>query len=108
MQPAHLTQVAAVGPAAAAALTISGTPVTSATQGTAYTGFSVTAANGHSPYTYSVTAGALPAGITLNGTTGAVAGTPTVNGSFPGIVITAQDATGDTASLAPFTLAVAA
>lgn len=91
----------------AAAVTISGTPVTTADQNVPYAGFSVAGANGTTPYTYSVHTGTLPAGITLNSATGAVSGTPTGTGASTGIVIRVTDTYGSTADLAPFTITVA-
>jgi hypothetical protein len=93
---------ASVGPA----LWISGTPVNTATVGTAYAGFTVSALGGTSPYTYSVSSGSLPSGITLNSTTGVVSGTPTASGVFVGIVITATDSAGLTANLPAFSISV--
>lgn len=90
------------------ALAISGTPITSATENSAYTGFTVSATGGTAPYTYSIASGSLPTGVTLNSSTGAVSGTPTVNGSFTGIVIRATDAFGLTDDLDSFDLTVAA
>ena len=89
-------------------LAIGGTPVTTATAGVAYAGFSVTATGGVVPYAYSVASGSLPSGITLNSSTGAVAGTPTVAGAYAGIVIRATDAASATADLASFTITVTA
>lgn len=90
-----------------AALSISGTPVTSATQNAPYTGFTVSAAGGTSPYVFSVFSGSLPAGITLNTSTGVVSGTPTGAGTFASIIIRVTDAVGTTKNLAAFTLTVA-
>src|SRR5580765_7040161 len=95
-------------------LGISGTPVTTATEdehgvGSSYTGFTVTASGGASPYTYSLASGTLPSGITLNSSTGAVSGTPAFEsaGTYSGIVIRATDNVGATADLASFTLTIA-
>lgn len=98
---------AAYGPIAAV-LSISGTPVTTATQNVAYTGFTVSSAGGHAPKTFSVFAGALPTGITLNPTTGVVSGTPTLVEVQAGIIIRVTDADGLTANLASFTITVSA
>lgn len=101
---AHL--LAAINASVATPLSISGTPVTTASQNVAYTGFSATAANGTAPYTYSLFAGTLPTGLTLNSSTGAVSGTPTVVETQTGIVIRATDALGAHADLASFQIAV--
>lgn len=92
----------------AAALSVSGTPVTTATQNVAYAGFTVAGADGVAPYAYTVHAGTLPTGITLDGGTGDVAGTPTVVETKTGIVIRATDALGATADLPAFQIAVTA
>jgi hypothetical protein len=92
---------------APAPLSISGAPITMADVNMAYTGFTVAASGGKPPYSYSVTAGELPAGITLGASTGVVSGTPTEVVSETGIVITARDETGATASLAAFGIDVA-
>jgi hypothetical protein len=91
-----------------ATLSISGTPITTATSGVAYTGFTVSASGGVPAYTYSIFSGSLPTGITINSSTGAVSGTPTVDGTFADIVIRVTDSLGTTANLAPFSLVVAA
>jgi hypothetical protein len=92
---------------AATPLSIGGTPVLTATQGTAYTGFTAAAAGGKSPYTYSLQ-GTWPAGITVNSTTGVVSGTPGASGAFASLSIRATDSLGATADLTAFTLTVAA
>ena len=92
-----------IGPIAAS-LSISGTPVTSATHNTPYTGFTVSASGGSGHYTYNVISGVWPKGIAMIGT-GVVSGTPTQTGNFP-ITIQATDSYGLTANLAPFTLTV--
>lgn len=97
-----------LGRARTTPLSISGTPATTATQGSAYGGFTVSAAGGTAPYSYSVYAGALPSGISLNASSGAVSGTPTALGTFSGIIIRATDVQGRTANLASFTITVSA
>jgi hypothetical protein len=87
---------------------IAGTPVTTATNGVAYAGFTVAGDHGKTPYAYSIAAGALPTGITLNTSTGAVTGTPSVTGTFAGIVIRVTDDRGNTADLPAFTIIVGA
>lgn len=90
----------------AASLEISGTPVTTATVGVAYGGFTVSASGGQGgAYHFTVRSGALPAGITLDQWTGAVAGTPTEDGAFP-VVISVTDAAGNVAILPSFTITV--
>ncbi len=88
------------------AVTISGTPVTTATHNVAYTGFTVTGANGLTPYVFTVQAGTLPTGITLNASTGVVSGTPTTIETKTGIVIRVTDALNVHADLASFQIAV--
>lgn len=90
-----------------AGLSISGTPVTSASQNTSYTGFTAAASGGTAPYTYSVASGSLPTGITIASNTGVVSGTPTSYGTSAAIVLRVTDATGATADLASFSLVVA-
>lgn len=101
--PADLARMggAIVGPE------ISGTPVLTATQNAAYTGFTVTTRGGTAPLVYSLV-GTWPAGIAINSGTGAVTGTPTGAGSFPGLSVLVTDNDGDTAQLPTFTLVVAA
>lgn len=87
-------------------LAISGTPVTTATKDTPYTGFTSAGSGGLQPYAFSVAAGVLPTGLALNATTGALAGTPTVAQTKTGIVIRITDANGATADLAAFDITV--
>lgn len=96
---------AGVGPIAEV-LSISGTPVTTATHGTPYAGFTVSGGGGWPPYIYNVTSGLWPVGITMSGRTGIVAGTPRFAGTSANIVITVYDLYGLTASLPPFTITV--
>lgn len=93
------------GGAAPVALSISGTPVLSATEGEAYAGFTATAAGGTGPYVYSLV-GTWPAGISINADTGAVSGTPTQDGSFAGLSVRVTDAALATDDLDAFTLEV--
>jgi hypothetical protein len=92
---------------AATALAVTGTPVTTATQGTAYAGFTAAAVGGTAPYTYSLQ-GTWPAGITVNSTTGVVSGTPGASGAFASLSIRATDSLGATADMTTFTLTVTA
>ena len=87
--------------------TITGTPVTTATESSAYDGFTVTAAGGTTPYVYSLV-GTWPTGITVNSSTGAVSGTPTEDGTFADLSVKVTDDEGETAQLDTFTLTVAA
>ena len=105
LQPGVLSRAAI--DAGGTVLAIGGTPVTTATVGVAYAGFTVTATGGTAPYTYSVASGSLPSGITLNASSGAVSGTPTTAGSYAGIVIRVTDNVSATANLASFTITVA-
>ncbi len=86
--------------------TLSYSPVTSATQGSAYTGATPTTTNGTVPYTYSVT-GTLPAGLALNASTGVISGTPTTVQTVSGIALVVTDANGVTDSSSTFSIAVA-
>jgi len=91
---------------AVVALSISGTPVADGQDNVAYTGFTVTAKGGKTPYVYSLQ-GTWPTGITVNSSTGAVTGTPTDTGAFASISVRATDAHTNTADLTPFTLTIA-
>lgn len=86
-------------------LTISGTPVLTGQNGVAYTGFTVAGRGGVPPYVYSFV-GTWPTGLAINSSTGAVTGTPTEAGTFAGLSVEAEDADGNTAQLAPFTLVI--
>ncbi len=85
--------------------TITGTPVTTATVGSAYS-FTPSGvdANGDT-LTYSYT-GTLPTGLTMNTATGRISGTPTVAGAYSNIVVRVTDTSSASASLAPFTITV--
>jgi hypothetical protein len=86
--------------------TLSYTPVTSATQGSAYTGATPSTTNGTSPYTYSVT-GSLPAGLSVNPSTGVISGAPTTVQTASGLALVATDANGVTDTSASFSITVA-
>lgn len=90
-----------VGPA------ISGTPVLTATEDSAYAGFTASAQGGTPPYVYSLV-GTWPAGITVNSGTGVVSGTPTEDGTFEGLSVEVEDDNDQVDQLEPFTLVVAA
>ena len=89
-------------------LQIAGTPVTSATQNTAYVGFTCTASGGSGGYVFTVASGSLPAGLSLNSSTGAVSGTPIAAATYSSIVIRVTDSYGHTADLASFSIVVSA
>jgi hypothetical protein len=93
--------------AGGAALSISGTPSTTAAVGSAYS-FTPTAAGGVAPRTFALIAGALPAGLSFNTSTGAITGTPTASGAATGLTIRVTDAVQATAVLPAFTLTVSA
>lgn len=86
---------------------IAGTPVLTATKDAAYTGFTVKATGGKTPYVYALV-GTWPAGISINASTGAVTGTPTVAGSFAGLSVKATDVDSKVDQIPTFTLVVAA
>lgn len=91
----------------AAVLSISGSPATTGTVGTAYS-FTPTLAGGRVPRSVTLTAGVLPAGLSLNATTGALTGSPTTVETRPGLTLRVTDADGLTATLAAFQIAVSA
>jgi hypothetical protein len=89
-------------------LTISATPVTTATQGEAYDGFEVTVAGGWAPRRINPL-GVWPEGLTVTRTgtlTADVEGTPTVNGNFAGMSVMVTDAEGNEAKLDDFLLRI--
>lgn len=89
-------------------LTITGTPVVTATINVAYDGFVASAVKGVKPYSFSVSGGVFPNGIAIDEDSGEVNGTPSESGTFADIVITVTDANGRTASLPAFTMEVSA
>lgn len=91
-----------------ATLTISGTPVTTATVNTTYAGFTVAGGGGYAPYTYTLGAGSWPLGISMDPTSGAVSGSPSAGGTYAGITIRNTDSAAPPThvDLAPFTLVV--
>ena len=86
--------------------TITGTPVTTATVGAAYTFTPVGADANGDTLTYSYT-GTLPAGLAMNTATGRISGTPTTAGTYANIVVRVADTSSASASLAAFTITVA-
>lgn len=90
------------------ALTLTGSPVLTATQGRPYTGFSLTGGGGVAPLIYGSSGAALPPAVTLNPATGVVsAGVLQAAGVAAGIVLNVTDAAGNVAALDPFDLTVA-
>ena len=61
------------------ALSVTTTSLPSGVIGAAYSGATLQATGGITPYTWAVTTGSLPAGLSLNASTGAISGTPTGN-----------------------------
>src|SRR6201985_2880494 len=97
------------GPGRAAlssSLSCSYTPVTTGTQGTAYTGATPSASNGTPSYTFSET-GTLPTGVSISSSTGIISGTPSVSGSFGPIQVSVTDSASHTANCgSAFTLVI--
>ncbi|MBM2715483.1 hypothetical protein JQK88_30615 [Mesorhizobium caraganae] len=86
-------------------LSLSGTPITTATEDIAYAGFTVTATAGTLPYTYSLV-GSWPTGISINSSTGVVSGTPTTPGTYASLSVRVTDGVTATADLPSFTITV--
>lgn len=101
---AGYTVSAAVGPVAAV-LSISGSPATTATVGSAYS-FTPATAGGHTPKLYSIAN--KPAWAAFSTSTGILTGTPSGAEVDAGIVISVTDNDGLTASLGSFTITVSA
>jgi hypothetical protein len=80
------------------ALTITTLQTTLTTTVGANYAYSLTAAQGNSPYTWSIIAGKLPPGISLNSQTGALTGTAMVAGTYT-FTVQASDATSATAQV---------
>ncbi len=93
------------GGAALNPLSLSGTPLTSATiNGTA--DFTITATGGTAPYTYAKLSGTFPTGQSINSSTGAVTGTITAAATYSGITLKVTDAVGTVSTLAPYSVVV--
>lgn len=86
---------------------LTGTPVTTATVGVAYAGFTVGVSGGVSPYIFSDVYARLPSGITVNAATGAISGTPTTAGTRTNIIIRIVDAANFAVNFQSFNITVA-
>lgn len=86
---------------------ISGTPVLTATENSAYDGFTVSAVGGATPYVFALV-GTWPTGISINSGTGAVSGTPTEDGTFADLSVKVTDADSEESQLPAFALTVEA
>lgn len=92
--------------APASTLACSYTPVTTGTQGTAYTGATPSASGGTGSKTFSET-GTLPTGLSISSSTGIISGTPSVSGTFPTIQVKVTDSVSNVANCgASFTLTI--
>jgi hypothetical protein len=83
-------------------------PVTTANQGSTYTGYTPQVVLGTAPFTYSIQAGTLPTGLSLNPSTGVISGTPTTIETKTGIVLRVTASNGATADSTAFQIAVSA
>jgi hypothetical protein len=92
-----------VGPAGS--LAISAGPYT-AIQDEAFASPAPGVTNAVGNATYSLASGKLPEGLALEAQTGIVSGKPTVVGDYDGIVLSATDEAGATATTTPFTVTV--
>lgn len=104
----HRVLVGSKAAPAAPPLSMSYTPVTTATQGVAYTGATPSTSGGVAPYTYSIHAGTLPSGFSLNSSTGVISGTDSGTETQSGIVLRVTDNVGTTFDSASFTITVGA
>ena len=82
-----------------------GPTLPSGTVNVPYSGVTLAASGGTSPYTWSITVGSLPAGMSLDGSSGAISGTPTASGTA-NFTVQVADAKSVTATKA-FTLTIA-
>jgi hypothetical protein len=85
-------------------LAIFGTPVTAGTAGSSYTGFTVSASGGSTPYVFSLNSSALAAGLVINSASGVVTGTVPAAGTYSGLVASVTDSTSTVVSLNSFSL----
>jgi hypothetical protein len=87
--------------------TLTGTPASTGTVGTAYSTFTPTTTGGTAPYTYALT-GTLPPGLNFSTSTGTISGTPTTVGTYSGLAESVTDSASHTANLAanPFQIAI--
>jgi hypothetical protein len=70
-----------------------------------YSGATLQATGGITPYSWAVTTGSLPAGLTLNAATGAISGTPTASGTA-NFTVTVTDSETPTAKTATANLSI--
>jgi len=89
-----------------ATFTLGGTPITTGTVSTAYTGFTVTTTGGSSPFTFSDLYNRLPDGIVIDPSTGVVSGTPTNAATYSNILIRVQDGLGRTVDFGTFEIVI--
>src|SRR6267154_5903280 len=88
-------------------LTITGSILASALNGTTYTSTNH-AAGGTLPYTWSVSSGQLPPGLAVTGTTGTISGTPTTNGAYNFTLNVADSSSTKQSTSAAYTVTVGA
>jgi hypothetical protein len=106
--PAHIDS-SSFSLAIAATLTMSYTPVTTATYNVAYTGATPSTAGGTTSYVYTSTGAALPTGMTISPSTGVISGTDSTDSggaTYAGIVVTVTDAHSRVVNSSSFTITV--